>query len=296
MQPLLFESITVDEIALPILKEKNVRLTVLRLDKIHPVISGNKWFKLKYYLEEASELKKKKIVTFGGAWSNHIVATAAACQLNGFDATGIIRGEESAMLLPTLRKAKEMGMQLIFINRGDYKMKILPSQFSTEEYYLIPEGGYGRKGTEGAAEILDNCNKEIYTHIACAAGTGTMLAGLIMSSLPHQNVTGISVLKNNNELEENVKLLLNNDPANFQIIHDYHFGGYAKYTKELLNFMNGFYRQTSIPSDFVYTGKLFFAVTDLARKNYFPSGSRLLIVHSGGLQGNASLDKRELIF
>lgn len=296
MQQLFFDNITTDKLPDEISGDHRIEVSVLRLDKIHPDISGNKWFKLKYYLEEALSKKKKNIVTFGGAWSNHIVAAAAACQLKGINATGIIRGEEPGEFSPTLREAREMGMQLVFISREDYKIKKIPAELSTDEYYIIPEGGYGRKGAEGAAEITEHCNKEKYTHIVCAAGTGTMLTGLIIAALPQQKLTGISVLKNNKELEENVKYLLNNDSSEFQIVHDYHFGGYAKYTNELLSFMNEFYRQTEIPSDFVYTGKLFFAVTDLIRKKKIPSGSRLLVIHSGGLQGNASLDKRTLIF
>jgi 1-aminocyclopropane-1-carboxylate deaminase len=296
MQQVYFDKITTDKLSGELFNDHAIEVSVLRLDKIHPIISGNKWFKLKYYLEDAISQNKKNIITFGGAWSNHIIATAAACQLCGLNATGIIRGEEAPELSPTLKQAKELGMQLIFLSREDYKAKHIPEKFLTDEYYLIPEGGYGRKGAEGAAGIFEYCDQETYTHIACAAGAGTMLAGLIMGSLPRQKIIGISVLKNNNELEEKVRSLLNNDSANFQILHDYHFGGYAKHTDELLNFMNAFYEQTKIPSDFVYTGKLFFAITDLSKKKFFPQGSKLLLIHSGGIQGNASLDKGRLMF
>ncbi len=296
MQQIFFDNITTDKLAGEIFNDHAIEVSVLRLDKIHPVISGNKWFKLKYYLEDAISQKKKNIITFGGAWSNHIIATAAACKLWGLNATGIIRGEEPAELSPTLKQAKEMGMQLIFISREDYKTKKITEKFLTDECYLIPEGGYGRKGAAGAAGIFKYCDQEIYTHIVCAVGTGTMLAGLITATLPQQMIIGISILKNNNVLEENVRSLLNNESSNFQIFHDYHFGGYAKHTDELLNFMNAFYEQTKIPSDFVYTGKLFFAITDLITKNFFPQGSKLLLIHSGGIQGNASLDKGRLMF
>ncbi|MES1221761.1 MAG: pyridoxal-phosphate dependent enzyme, partial [Bacteroidota bacterium] len=200
--------ITTDKISLNLFSEKNVEASVLRLDKIHPEISGNKWFKLRYYLEEAEQLNKKTIVTFGGAWSNHIVATAAACSENGFSSIGIIRGEETSTLSPTLKKAKELGMQLNFISREDYSLKKIPGEIKTEEYYIINEGGYGIKGAEGAATILDQCKKESFTHICCATGTGTMMAGLINAALPEQEVIGISVLKNNFDLEENVRSLL----------------------------------------------------------------------------------------
>ncbi len=296
MQEINFRNITIDKLSLPILAEKNIEADVLRLDKIHPVISGNKWFKLRFYLEEAKKLNKKRIVTFGGAWSNHIIATAAACKLNGFEATGIIRGEEASNLSTTLMQAKETGMQLIFISREDYKKKKIPEQIRAKENYFINEGGYGIKGVEGAATILDHCKKDNYTHICCAAGTGTTTAGLIKGVHPSTQVISISVLKNYFDLENEITSLSGNEKKHFQLIHDYHFGGYAKYKPVLLDFMNEFYRQTSIPSDFVYSGKLFYAISDLIAANYFPGKSRLLVIHCGGLQGNDSLKKGTLIF
>ncbi|MBK5270450.1 MAG: 1-aminocyclopropane-1-carboxylate deaminase [Bacteroidia bacterium] len=289
-------NITTDKIQFNLFTEKKVQVNVLRLDNIHPIISGNKWFKLRYYLDEANQQNKKAIVTFGGAWSNHIIATAAVCRENNFPSFGIIRGEEFSNLSPTLIMAKELGMQLVFISREDYHLKKIPGRLNNSEYYFINEGGYGMKGAEGAATILDYCNKENYTHICCAAGTGTMTAGLIKAALPMQEVIGFSVLKNNFELEENIKSLLMNNEKNFRLIHDYHFGGYAKYKPELIDFMNEFYRQTNIPSDFVYTAKMFYAINDLIQNNFFNSGNNLLLIHSGGLQGNASLDKGTLIF
>jgi len=288
--------ITTDRIILNLFSEKKVQVSVLRLDKIHPVISGNKWFKLRYYLEEARRQNKKTIVTFGGAWSNHIIATAAAGKENDFCSIGIIRGEEPRTLSPTLLHAKELGMQLRFISRDEYRLKKVPAELLSEENYFIAEGGYGIKGTEGAATILDQCKKEIFTHMCCAAGTGTMMAGLAKSALPEQEVIGFSVLKNNFTLEENVKALLLSDKKKIRFIQDYHFGGYAKSKQELIEFMNKFYRETAIPSDFVYTAKMFYGILDLINKNYFLPDSHLLLVHSGGLQGNASMDKGTLIF
>jgi 1-aminocyclopropane-1-carboxylate deaminase len=296
MQDLLLSNITLDKLSLPEYAAKNIEVSVLRLDKIHPVISGNKWFKLRFYLEEAKTLNKKKIVTFGGAWSNHIIATASACRMFCFDAIGIIRGEEAAELSPTLKLAKEMGMHMVFISREDYHMKKIPNQINNDEYYFISEGGFGKKGAEGAATILDHTKKESYTHICCAAGTGTMTAGLALANREKNKIVAISVLKNNFDLDKHIKSLLPSGRMNFDIVHDYHFGGYAKYKPALLHFMNKFYLQTSIPTDFVYTGKLFFAIDDLITKDYFPKDSRLLLIHSGGLQGNASLNKGTLIF
>lgn len=296
MQNIHFDNITIDKIDDAVYDKENIAVSVLRLDKIHPVISGNKWFKLRYYLEEAKAVNKKNILTFGGAWSNHIIATAAVCKTNGYTSTGIIRGEEPAELSPALMMAKEMGMNLVFISREDYSNKIIPEQFINEEYFIISEGGYGFKGAEGAATIADFFKKENYTHICCAAGTGTMTAGLALACGTQNKIVAISVLKNNLEIEKQVCLLLPDKKPNLEIIHDYHFGGYAKLKPELIQFMNMLYNKTSVPSDFIYTGKLFYGINDLILKNYFHSGSKLLLIHSGGLQGNASLRKGTLIF
>lgn len=300
MSSLQFDNISVDEISPGFCREKDIAVSVLRLDKIHPVISGNKWFKLKYYIADALALGKKTIATFGGAWSNHIVATAAACNENNIGSIGIIRGEEAASLSPTLLMAQSLGMKLYFTSRSDYQKKNIPDALSdsAKNIYFINEGGYGIKGAEGAATIAGLFSAKQYTHICCAVGTGTMMAGLIKSSTLSQEVIGISVLKNNHEQQaETINLLTNDEKLKkFFINHEYHFGGYAKYTQDLIDFMNDFYKTTGIPSDFVYTGKLFYAVNDLIRTNFFPSGSRILMIHSGGLQGNQSLKPGMLIF
>ncbi len=300
MQPIDLQAITIDKIKNPYPNISNVSISVLRLDKIHPVISGNKWFKLKYYIKEACSQNKKTIVSFGGVYSNHIIATAAAAKLNNLRSIGIIRGEEPTSLSHTLQEAKALGMQLYFLSREDYTHKILPKELADmgEKIYMINEGGYGEKGALGASTILDLQDAEKYSHICCATGTGTMMAGLIKASLPLQKTIGISVLKNNWSIEAEIKKLLTIDETQkmFQIIHDYSFGGYAKKNAELFAFMNDFYRQTSIPTDFVYTGKLCFAIFDLIKKGYFQNADDILIIHSGGLQGNRSLKKGVLIF
>ena len=284
--------ITTDSIYHPLLNNKDVRLDVLRLDKIHPVISGNKWFKLKYHLDNFNAGNYKGILTFGGAWSNHIVATACVCHLQNINCVGIIRGESPERLSPTLEKAIEFGMRLIFISREEYKRKDSTDYAETtgatfRDYYTIPEGGAGDAGEKGAGEILLYADGNNYTHIICAVGTGTMFNGIRRSMSKDQQLLGIVVLKGwrgSNE-HNNAKLLL-----------DYHFGGYAKYTTELISFMNDFYTITNIPTDFVYTGKLAFAILDLIKQNYFEEGSKVLMLHSGGLQGNSSLQKGSLIF
>jgi len=274
---------------------------VLRLDSIHPIISGNKWFKLKEYLSHAQQQNKKTIVTFGGAFSNHIVATAAACRLAGLKSIGIILGERPQRLSHTLADAILFGMDLFFVSREAYKEKQLPNEilnsYVPEELYVINEGGYGIKGMEGAAAILQEADAATYTHIMAAVGTGTTLAGLTAAGSAHQKIIGISVLKNNFSLQNEIEALLPKEKQpQFQLLHDYHGGGYAKQNKELFQFMNGWYTQTGVPTDFVYTAKLFFALQDLLGKSYFPTDSKILVIHSGGLQGNRSLPKGTLIF
>ena len=300
MLPGLALNITVDDIST--FYKKKIEVAVLRLDKISNVVSGNKWFKLRYYLEEAKAQHKNGILTFGGAWSNHIIATAAICKMNNLASIGIIRGEESKEISFTLSHAKELGMELVFISRLAYQKKEVPVSLQPSEYYVVNEGGYGQTGAKGASTILDYCTKP-YTHYCCAAGTGTMMAGLINAVSPSQRVLGISIMKNNTALEQRIQGLVankkNNLPAGqggWHLNHDFHFGGYAKHKPLLLHFMNEFYQQTGIPSDFVYTGKLFYAISDLISKNYFSTGSKLLIIHSGGLQGNESLPDGTLIF
>ena len=290
---LALNNITVDDISS--FYKKEIEVAVLRLDKISPLVSGNKWFKLRYYLEETKAREKKGIITFGGAWSNHIIATAAICQMNGLKAIGIIRGEEPKRLSITLLNAKEMGMQLYFISREAYQNKEVPASINKDEYLIVNEGGYGETGTKGASDILNYCSKP-YTHYCCAVGTGTMMAGIINAISPGQQVTGISVMKNNIGLEIMIQTLVTNKEITWQLNHDYHFGGYAKHQPGLLSFMNEFYKLTNIKSDFVYTGKLFYAMSDLIEKNYFPQSSKLLLIHSGGLQGNVSLPDGTLIF
>lgn len=293
------ENIRIDPVHF--LQKFHATVDVLRLDLIHPVISGNKWFKLKEYVKDAKSFNKKIILTFGGAYSNHIIATAAATKENEFKSIGIIRGEKPAILSHTLLDAMSYEMDLFFVSREDYKKKTIPPQvfdrYDREEIYVINEGGYGEKGVEGAKDILYLIDSSPYTHIIDVVGTGTTIAGLIEASTEQQTIVGISSMKNNFSLQqETEKFLSGKNKKRFQQIHDYHFGGYARYNQQLMDFMNEWYRQTSIPSDFVYTGKLFFAVHDLLGKNYFPTDSRLLVIHSGGLQGNQSLPKGTLIF
>lgn len=297
--PLHFDKVTTQRIKADWLSQNQVTLTVLRLDLLHPVVSGNKWFKLKYYLEEALQLGKTTIATFGGAYSNHILATAFACKAYGLQSVGFIRGEKPEDYSFTLKQAAGYGMRLIFLTREQYRQKeTVADEFTQLNWYWIAEGGYGSTGIKGASEIMKYTNSNDYSHILASVGTGTMLAGIIQASQPGQQVTGISSMKGNTALEESIRHLLpvKHPLSTVNILHDYHFGGYGKYTDELIEFMNNAYLQYQLPLDIVYTGKLFFAIQNLVQKHYFEKGSNLLMIHSGGLQGNASLPQNALTF
>lgn len=280
-----------------VFSQLHVQLNVLRLDKIHPVVSGNKWFKLKYYLQQAIENKCNEIATFGGAFSNHILAAAYACHKEGIKCTGFIRGEEPQQYSQTLQEARALQMHFEFVSRTAYANKQAIIQ-ANPGMFFIPEGGYGKTGARGAAEILQLVpDLSGYSHIVCASGTGTMLAGISNASLPHQQCIGISVLKNNLGLENEMLALVDAQASNrVRLMHDYHFGGYAKYNQQLVDFMNATWQQHALPLDFVYTAKAFYAVSDLAAQQYFPRNSKILFIHSGGLQGNRSFKKGTLLF
>ena len=271
---------------------------ILRLDLLHPVVSGNKWFKLRYYLEEAVSTGKTKVATFGGAWSNHIVATAFAAGEAGLSSVGLIRGDETTPLSPALQDARKYGMELVFVDREAYRDKeALKCSLDQPGTYWIMEGGYGQNGAKGAGEILHTVDTSEYTHILCAVGTGTMIAGLINTAATTQKIEGVSVLKNHLGLEKEIRALLSNpDSDRFHLHHAYHFGGYAKQTPVLFDFMKDLWTRQLIPTDLVYTAKLLFATKELLTDNYFPATSRLLVIHSGGLQGNRSLPAGKLPF
>lgn len=281
------------------LQQHHVALDVLRIDEVHKVISGNKWFKLKYYLQDALSSNAGAAATFGGAYSNHIVAFAYACKEAGIKSIGIIRGEEPSIISDTLKDAKNAGMELHFVSRSVYNNRqTIKSQFDNAVYW-IEEGGYGKHGAMGAAEILSFAqNKEKYSHIVCAVGTGTMMAGIIKSADIHQHVIGISSMKNNHTLTEQVKNLLepHEQQKQFSIVNDFHFGGYAKHPPQLLQFMNESWQQLHLPTDIVYTAKTLFGIKQFILNNTIPSGSSVLMIHSGGLQGNRSLPVNTLLF
>lgn len=276
-----------------ILSEKRIHLDMLRLDQVDPFISGNKIFKLRYYIERALENNIKTIVTFGGAYSNHLAATAYACKKCGLKSIGIIRGERPEYLSPTIQQCLKHDMELIFLKRQLYKditrnesLKI-PGVENLDSYIIIPEGGYGIEGRHGAESITTFFDQGSYTHICVPVGTATTMSG-IASTISCSKVLGFPALKGLNDIKERM-LFLETKKINWEIIDSYHFGGYAKWNDDLINFMKNFYRKHHIPLDFVYTGKMMYGVYDLINHNFFENGARILCIHTGGLQGNKSL-------
>lgn len=277
------------------LTSQNIQLSILREDLIHPEISGNKYRKLKYNFIEAEKHGFKKLLTFGGAFSNHIAATAAAGQLHNFETIGIIRGDELKDKTdenPTLRFAKKCGMQLHFISREEYRkkdgldfLKNLNTKYPNT--YVIPEGGTNDSAIKGCEEILyENCFE--YNYIASAIGTCGTISGLIESSKPHQKILGFPSLKGDFIQNEIEKLT---DKTNFIIFNDYHFGGYGKVSEELITFVNDFKRINQIQLDPIYTGKMVFGIFQLIKNHYFSDNSKILLVHTGGLQGIEGMNK-----
>lgn len=267
----------------------SISLTIKREDLIHPFVSGNKFRKLKYNLLQAAAENKETLLTFGGAFSNHIAAVAFAGKEKGFKTIGIIRGDELEGKItenPTLLFAQNCGMQLEFISRDDYRMKNkipflekLKQQFG--DFYLIPEGGTNALAIKGCQEILTEADAE-FDYICCSVGTGGTISGIINSILPHQKVLGFPALKGD-FLKEEIRNFAKN--YNWEIITDYHFGGYGKVNEELIAFINEFYMVNQIPLDPIYTAKMVFGIMDLIHKNYFPAQSKILMIHTGGIQG-----------
>ena len=282
------------QIQLPLLQEKQIELWIKREDLIHPYVSGNKFRKLKYNIQQAKHLKKNTLLTFGGAFSNHIVATSVAGKIYGFNTIGVIRGEELAKNLnkvlkenTTLAKAHECGMHFDFISRQEYRNKtnidfIEKLKAKYGDFYLIPEGGTNDLAIKGCQEILVDTDKK-FNFICTSVGTGGTIAGLINSAKKHQSILGFPALKGN-FIEKEIKQLTNKS-QNWRLINDYHFGGYAKYKPELFLFINDFKRDTNILLDPIYTGKMLFGILEMIKKNSFKRGTKILAIHTGGIQG-----------
>jgi len=278
-----------------------VELYIKREDLLHPYISGNKFRKLKYNIAEAQQLQQKTLLTFGGAYSNHIHATAYAGKKNGLKTIGIIRGDElggeqlekTLSQNKTLAFAKAQGMHLHFISRSNYKLKNTPTfierlkqQFG--DFYLLPEGGTNDLAVKGCTEILTPQDSS-FSHICCAVGTGGTVTGIINSSHHNQHIIGFPVLKET-YLDAEVSKKVTN--TNWHLNRNAHLGGYAKVTPELVNFINSFYKKHQIALDPIYTGKLLFGIYNQIVQGNFPKKSRILAIHTGGLQGTAGVNAR----
>ena len=291
----------------PFLEEFRVLLYVKRDDLIHPQFGGNKWRKLKYNLIHARENQFDTLLTFGGAWSNHIYATAAAGKYFGFKTIGIIRGEQHTPLNATLSFAKTCGMQLHYITRAEYRKKNealfiqnLKQQFGN--VYILPEGGSNALAIKGCKEIVNEICLQLerpFDIICCASGTGATLAGLISAKKPAAMknkpwAIGFSALKGGHFLIDEVNHFLNNRTTtadeslcNWRLEDRFHFGGYAKINDELIHFMQAFQSQYGFALDAVYTGKMFYGLFNLIQNKTFERGTTIIALHSGGLQGNA---------
>jgi len=286
----------------PLFEQKQLQVYFKRDDLIHPEISGNKWRKLIYNIKTA---QKKTVLTFGGAFSNHIAATAAACSEAGIECIGIIRGEESTAVNPTLALASKKGMKLKFISRSEYRKKNDISFLNElkEEYddpFIISEGGSNDFGIRGCAEILSEIEID-FNYILSAVGTGATITGISSALKEGQIAIGIPILKGASYLDEEIDGLLTHycdrekaaaAKSKIEMIHDYHFGGYAKITSALIDFMNEFYSRHGIKTDAVYSGKSLYALFDLIKSDHFKKGQKIIFYHCGGLQGNIGIEER----
>lgn len=285
--------------ALPLQKIKTglpdlIDLYMYRLDLNHPFISGNKLFKLHYNILELKKQDKKILLTFGGAFSNHIAATAAAGKEYGFKTIGIIRGDKLPELNLTLKFARECGMELHYVSRTIYRDKeelnrYIQSKFDTRDYYIIPEGGSNELGVQGCKEIIKNIPLD-FDIICCPCGTGATMAGITLALNEHQHALGFQVLKAEKYIANEIKSWLTcfqSSQQNWEVNENYHFGGYAKVNDELIGFIEKFEEENNIPLDYIYTGKMMFGVFDLIKKGTFRKGQTIIAIHTGGLQGNS---------
>ena len=280
----------------PVWKKHSVVVDMLREDLNHPLIQGNKFRKLIYNIQEAKQLGHNTLLTFGGAYSNHIHATAAAGKAFGFHTVGIIRGEElqHKALNPTLKQASEFGMRFRFVSREIYRQKDSASFIANlkaefPDAFILPEGGTNEAAVKGCAEILDE-RTTMYDYICVPVGTAGTISGLIRASRAHQTVLGFPALKSADFLHDVIASFT--PKTNYKFINTYHFGGYARFSSELITFVNSFSEETGILLDPVYTAKMMYGLNDMIERNHFKAGSRILAVHTGGLQGLQGFEER----
>jgi 1-aminocyclopropane-1-carboxylate deaminase len=280
--------------------QAGIKTSILRLDKIHPIISGNKIFKLQYYLKSATDNRQETIITFGGPYSNHLHATAFACSQAGLQSIGILRGAQPPTLSLTLQDCLRFGMELVWLDSqlcGEHLPIYLSNKYPNALF--IPQGGMGDLGVRGASTIMELPGLKQADTVLAACGTGTMGAGLMLGKESHQRLMLISVLKNNFSVKADLCRLTKQetiDCMDTSIHFDFHMGGYARKSTKLFEVMNSFWECSKIPTDFVYTGKLIFAFYEMLASGKFEKGEQVTIIHSGGLQGNRSLTNGELLF
>ncbi len=278
----------------------NVNLFMKRTDLVHPVISGNKWYKMKYNIVEMKKLGLDTLLTFGGAFSNHIHAAAHAGKIFGFKTIGLIRGEEHLPLNPTLQAAVDDGMELHYVDRTTFRKR------ETEEFlnsirerfgdvYILPVGGTNKIALKGCAEIIDQIDID-YNYICSASGSGGTFAGLVAGLKGSKQAIAFPALKGGEFLEEVISDLVSEYTgetfSNWGLNTDYHFGGFAKLTKELIDFTHEFNELNGFELDYIYTNKMMFGIADLIKKGFFKSGETIVAIHSGGLQGNEGMREK----
>ncbi|MFT7591495.1 MAG: 1-aminocyclopropane-1-carboxylate deaminase [bacterium] len=267
----------------PFILESEVQIFMKRDDLIHQFISGNKWYKLKYNFASFEKTPLSKIATFGGAYSNHLIATAAACAMKGVPCVGIVRGEElNTNSNHVLRLCSEYGMELQFVERSTYKRpKVLTSMLKSDGFFVIPEGGDNVFGRQGCMEIVPDYTN--YDHIVVPVGTAATFSGIIDGSKGNSFIHGIAAVGNGAYLLAQIRDQTSFD--NWKLHTDYSFGGFGKYDAPQVNFNKQFTQQTGILLDPIYTGKMMRGVYDLINKKAFKSEDRVLCIHTGGLTG-----------
>ncbi len=294
------KNVRIDRVNGSLFQGSGIELFIKREDEIHEKISGNKWRKLKYNLIFAKNHGHEGLLTLGGAYSNHIAAVACAAKLYGFKATGLIRGRAHLPLNPTLQLAEEEGMSFIYLDKLAYRdIKTLAGieilkKYGFEDYYFVPEGGTNALAIKGCEEIITDMENKTFDYICVSIGTAGTMSGILKGLRGQNKLIGFSSLKGDFAGAMLESLLEKHDIPfkNYSIINEYHFGGYAKYKTELIQFINTFKTEHQIQLDPIYTGKMLYGIYDLIKKNYFPPKSKILAIHTGGLQGIVGFNQR----
>lgn len=289
MDPNFSTKLQIQSIQIPGFKN-HVNMDMLRLDQVHPIYGGNKYFKLKYHIKHILDNKIDKVISFGGPFSNHLHALSAICYEIGIKSFGIVRGYDHYASNPTMKFCIRHNMNLIFLKPKEYDSETFLSDLlrelgSDSKSHIIPMGGTDELGVQGASEILDQRTK-FYSKVAVAVGSAGTISGIIRASNPNQEILGFSSLKAAYSLDKTIEAYTNNYPKNWKLIHDYHFGGFAKQNPDLKAFAKQFYKLNKVMIDPIYQVKMLLGIKDLLKKEYFSITDRILIIHCGGLQAH----------